>query len=137
MNRSTYMIFAMVLLLYGCNPINTSKEDVDEEQIDYISSFDWMVDSKIGEESVTLHHGPEHIEKLKAAGIDFSPYQGKDATITTYQLKEKQTTGDDLELVIYEVDDKIIGGYGVLEGWDPGLFSLNDKERLVKDDIIR
>jgi hypothetical protein len=42
-----------------------------------------------------------------------------------------------MQVAVYEIDGEIIGGFGILGNWDPGLFSIRDKERLVRDGIIR
>ena len=84
-----------------------------------------------------MRYAPEQIDNYLIAGMDFSPYQGKDAVITTYLLKDKQENGDEMRVEVYEVEGEIIGGFGILEGWDPGLFSMDDRERLVRDEIMR
>ncbi len=67
-------------------------------------------------------------------GLDLKPY--KEVHITTYLLKEKQKTGKKIYADIYQVNEDIIGGYGHLEEWEPGVFSLKEKERLIKEGII-
>lgn len=127
----------MIVLLASCNSDTASKAIVEEAHNNYISSFDWSIDSKHSEVSETIQYRTELIDNLKAAGIDLGPVQGKEATITTYLLKEKQKTGDHLRVTISEDDGRIIGGYGSLENWEPGLFSLKGKEQLVRDGIIK
>jgi len=60
----------------------------------------------------------------------------KEIEITTYILKEKQKTGKKLYASIYEYNGRIIGGNGQLEEWEPGVFSLKDKERLINEGTI-
>jgi len=62
------------------------------------------------------------------------PY--KEIEITTYMLKEKQTKGKKMYASIYEYNGHIIGGNGQLEEWEPGVFSLKDKERLINEGTI-
>ncbi|PFA66919.1 hypothetical protein CN378_12475 [Bacillus sp. AFS015802] len=130
-------MIVFIILLTGCTPDTDSEEDIKESHQNYISSFDWSIDSKISAVSETLHQRPELIDSLKAAEFDLGPVQGEEAVITTYLLNEKQTNGDDLRVSVYEVDGEIIGGYGVLENWVPGVFSLDSKEQLVSDGIVR
>lgn len=137
MNPFKLTIFLFITLMYGCDSNNTPKKVLNEAHSHYLSSFGWEIDSKLSERFETIRYSPELIDNLKTAGIDFSPHQGKRAVITTYLLKEQQTTGDKLRITVVEVNDKIIGGYGSLENWEPGLFSLNDKDRLVSEGIIR
>jgi hypothetical protein len=68
------------------------------------------------------------------AGIDLKPY--KEVYITTYLLKEKQKTGKKIYAYIYQINEDIIGGHGHLETWEPGVFSLKDKERLINEGTI-
>ena len=131
-----FLLIILFILLAGCNSDTTSNATVEEAHKNYISSFGWSIDSKLSEVSETIQYRPELIGNLKAAGIDLGPFQGKEATITTYLLEEKQKTDDHLRVTIFEVDGRIIGGYGSLENWEPGLFSLEGKERLVRDGII-
>lgn len=71
-------------------------------------------------------------------GITFiRTYQGQDATQFVYNLKEKDTDGDSLKAVLYEVDGEVIGGYGVMSNWTPGLFDLADQERLTSENMIK
>ncbi|MFI8687642.1 DUF4830 domain-containing protein [Rossellomorea sp. NPDC077527] len=126
-----------LLLIFALDGCGDPDKVIEESHQAYVSSFGWKIDSKMDATSETLRHAPEQIDNLKVAGMDFSPYQGKEAVITTYILKDKQKNGDDMWVKVYEVEDEIIGGFGILEGWDPGLFSLEDKERVVRDGIIR
>ncbi|WP_179884901.1 DUF4830 domain-containing protein [Bacillus sp. AFS015802] len=137
MNVLKLSMIVFIILLTGCTPDTDSEEDIKESHQNYISSFDWSIDSKISAVSETLHQRPELIDSLKAAEFDLGPVQGEEAVITTYLLNEKQTNGDDLRVSVYEVDGEIIGGYGVLENWVPGVFSLDSKEQLVSDGIVR
>jgi hypothetical protein len=102
----------------------------------YLDDFGWTIKKKESEEVKILHYFPEYLQTLKIAGLDLEAYQGDEATITTYLLKEKQTTGDKMRVIIYEVDGAIIGGHGSLENWAPGAFSLDDKERLLDEGIL-
>ena len=88
--------------------------------------------------SEVVNYYPERIETMQIAGLNLDPYnqRGKEAKITTYTLKEKQKNGDKLSATIYEIDGQLIGGYGGLENWIPGVFSLSDKERLIEEEII-
>ncbi|WP_226675633.1 DUF4830 domain-containing protein [Rossellomorea aquimaris] len=126
--------FWLVFVLAGCGGAD---QDIKDSHHTYLSSFGWTVDSKVEETTETLRHAPEQIENYRIAGMNFSPYQGKDAVITTYLLKDKQENGDEMRVEVYEVEGEIIGGFGILEGWDPGLFSMDDRERLVRDGIMR
>lgn len=66
------------------------------------------------------------------------PYnrKGKEAVITTYTLKEKQLHGYKLFATIYEIDGELVGGYGGLKNGEPGIFSLDDKERLIEQGTL-
>jgi hypothetical protein len=57
------------------------------------------------------------------------------------ELRETQNSEDKNErkmyASIYEMNGTIIGGFGSLEGWTPGYFALADKERLIRDGIMK
>lgn len=55
----------------------------------------------------------------------------------SYELKEKDIEGKHLKAVVYEAEEEIIGGYGVLPSWTPGIFNLDDKERLINEQMIK
>ncbi|MEQ6388940.1 DUF4830 domain-containing protein [Bacillaceae bacterium S4-13-58] len=77
------------------------------------------------------------MESIKIAGLNLGPYKDQEATVTSYFLKEKQKSGDKMTVHIYEIDGKIIGGYGTLENWSPGLFALDDRDVLIERDVMK
>jgi len=97
---------------------------------DYLKSFGWHMDGKISERI----QGTQNFLDAQMAGIDLEPY--KEIEITTSKLKEKQKTGKKIYASVYEYNGKIIGENGKLEEWEPGVFSLKDKERLVSEGTI-
>ncbi|THF79505.1 DUF4830 domain-containing protein [Cohnella fermenti] len=92
----------------------------------------WHVEDKIGKAKLETKSADPSI----AAIVDLKPYANEEIYITTYLLKEKQKTGKQIYAVIYQVDEDIVGGYGHLEDWLPGVFSLKDKERLIGEGTI-
>ena len=50
---------------------------------------------------------------------------------------KKMMKGERLQAVVFEAEGEIIGSYGVLPNWDPGIFNLDDKERLIKEQMIK
>ncbi|MFZ0577319.1 MAG: hypothetical protein WAM41_07380 [Psychrobacillus psychrotolerans] len=42
-----------------------------------------------------------------------------------------------MKAVVFEAEGEIIGDYGVLPSWDPGIFNLDDKERLINEEMIK
>jgi hypothetical protein len=115
-------------MLIGC-----SKEPAVQSYdnpVDYIESFGWHIEEKVGERmQATKNYLP-----AKNIGIDLEPYE--EISITTYLLKEKQKDGKKIFADIYQNNEEIIGGTGHLENWEPGDFSLNDKERLLSEEVI-
>ena len=105
---------------------------------DYLSQYGWHIKSKCNTSTEIVNYYPEQIETFQSRGLNLEPYNNKDieATITSYRLIEKQQNGDTLSVSIYEIDGEIVGGYGALENWTPGIFSLDDKERLLDEGII-
>ncbi|WP_259391425.1 DUF4830 domain-containing protein [Paenibacillus sp. 1011MAR3C5] len=110
-----------------------SKESSDQnngKHVKYLESFGWHIEEKINERTqATKNFLPATI-----AGIDLQSY--KEIEIITYMLKEKQKTEKKVYASIYEYKGHIIGGNGQLEEWEPGVFSLKDKERLINEGTI-
>ncbi|MCR2820055.1 DUF4830 domain-containing protein [Lederbergia panacisoli] len=80
----------------------------------------------------------EVLSGFEANGITFlNDYIGKEVTQYTYELKEKDIEGKRLKAILYEEKEKIIGGYGVLPSWTPGLFNLDDKQSLINERNIK
>lgn len=78
------------------------------------------------------------LSNYEASGITFlEEYIGVEVTEYFYELKEKDVEGKPLEVVLLEVDRDVIGGYGILHSWDPGIFNLDDKERLRSEQMIK
>lgn len=132
-----YIFFFLALSLFLASCSSTADKEITKKHEEYLSASGWHVKSKSSEEIKTTHYHPESLESLKIAGLDLEPYRGKEVKMTTYLLKEKQTNGDKMSASIYEMDNEIIGGHGILENWSPGLFSLDDRERLIEEDIMQ
>ncbi|WLR51872.1 DUF4830 domain-containing protein [Bacillus tianshenii] len=133
MKKLFAFLVCFVVVLVGCN----AEKQFPEEHQAYLSTYGWEIAEQKSSETKKINLYPEAIDMIKRAGLDLEPYKGKEATITTYRLKEKQATGDEMYAVLYEINDKLIGGYGSLENWAPGLFALDDKERLIDDDVLK
>ncbi|MCC3375436.1 DUF4830 domain-containing protein [Cohnella sp. REN36] len=122
-----FSIFCLVFLI-GCGKETTEQNNV--KHMEYLKSFGWHIEEKMSERTQdTKNYLP-----ATNAGIDLKPY--KEIYITTYLLKEKQKTGKKIYADIYQMNEDIIGGSGHLETWEPGDFSLKDKERLINEGTI-
>lgn len=123
-----YFTLCCFIILIGC-----SKEPSDQDNVkhaEYLNSYGWHIDEKISERT----QDTKNFLPATNVGIDLKPY--KEIYITTYLLKEKQKTGKKIYADIYQVNEDIIGGNGHLETWEPGDFSLKDKERLINEGKI-
>ena len=140
--------FIIVWVAFNTNGINTQQTNSDcnkknttisKSHQDYLLQYDWHIQSPCSIRKEVVDYYPEHISTLLSGELNLEPYnkKGKEATITTYTLKEEQQNGDKLSAAIYEIDGKLIGGYGVLENWEPGIFSLDEKIRLIELGNIR
>ncbi|WP_345240481.1 DUF4830 domain-containing protein [Pontibacillus salipaludis] len=118
---------------------NKESETISQHHQDYLLQYGWHIQSKCTSRTKMIHYYPERIEMLQNAGLDLEAYNKEEqvATITTYTLEEKQPNGDQLSATLYEINEELVGGYGVLENWDPGIFSLEDKDRLIEQEKIR
>lgn len=118
------------MFLIGCSKETTEQNNVNP--IEYIESFGWHVEEKISNTKLETKSSDPSI----AAVVDLKPYVNEEVYITTYLLKEKQKTGKKIYANIYQANEDIIGGFGNLDGWLPGVFSLKDKERLINEGTI-
>lgn len=116
------------MFLIGCSKETTEQNNV--KHIEYLKSFGWHIEEKISERT----QDTKNFLPATNAGVDLKPYN--EIYITTYLLKEKQKTGKKIYASIYLVNEDIIGGNGHLETWEPGDFSLKDKEKLINEGII-
>ncbi|MEQ6378374.1 DUF4830 domain-containing protein [Bacillaceae bacterium S4-13-56] len=126
------VLFVSLFLLVGCNTTSIQKEHEE-----YLTSFGWHIQKFTKKETITIDYLPEALESIKIAGLDLGPYKDQEATVTSYFLKEKQKSGDKMTFHIYEIDGKIIGGYGTLENWSPGLFALDDRDVLIERNVMK
>nr|WP_144924135.1 DUF4830 domain-containing protein [Paenibacillus bovis] len=132
--RMILMLVSTIILIIGCNsgPIS-EKHKVHRE---FLVDKGWEIKKSTDVETYTLDIPIEALSNYHASRITFlDDYIGEEVTVYTYELKQKDNEGN-LITYIYEVEDEIIGGYGKLPGWTPGGFNLDDKERLINEDII-
>jgi len=115
-----------------------SLEQVPEDHREFLEGKGWTPLELISLETEEIWLYPELLEQLQGYGLDLADYNqnGTEADNYVYLLEEVQTTGDGVRAVIYEMDGELFGGYGVLEEWEPGGFSLDDKSRLIEDGIL-
>ncbi|MGM0837926.1 MAG: DUF4830 domain-containing protein [Bacillota bacterium] len=137
-----------LILLIGCMFLFVGlfyKGNFPEEHEKYLESYGWHIRAMENEKTINLKdYLPETLQMYKQAGLDLEEYKNKEVMVTGYLLKEKQRKGENasifdgnnMYIFIYEVEGNIIGGHGHLEGWSPGIFSLDDKERLRSEGIL-
>lgn len=128
-----FVMLVVGLLISGCG-----QESLNEQHQQYLSIKGWKIKELTEERTYILDIPNELLSNYEASGITFlNEYLGKEVTQFTYELKEKDIEGEDLKAFVYEVDEKVIGGYGVLPSWTPGRFNLDDKERLINEEMIK
>lgn len=132
MKQNIILLLLGIVWLSGC-----ASDDIDTQQQQYLSSKGWEIKSLDEVEQTTLDTPDEVLENYEASGVTFlREYNGKEVTIHTYSLKEKDAEGASLKAYVYEAEDVIIGGYGILPSWTPGMFHLDDKARLIEQEMI-
>ena len=125
-------IFVLILFLAACS------QPFNEQHVTFLEDKGWHIKEFVSEEIISLDVPEEMLANYEANGITFMrAYEGQEATQFVYSLKEKDTDGDSLKAVLYEVDGEVIGEYGVMSNWTPGLFDLADQERLISDNKIK
>ncbi|WP_169891106.1 DUF4830 domain-containing protein [Litchfieldia alkalitelluris] len=121
------------LFISGCGSVR-----LNEEHDQYLSDKGWEIKELTEERTYLLDIPDELLSNYEASGITFlNEYLGKEVTTYSYELKDKDIEGERLKAFVYEVEGEIIGGYGVLPSWTPGRFNLDDKERLVNEEMIK
>ena len=128
-----FFILVGLLLISGCG-----QESLNEKHELYLSNKGWDIKEPIEIETHILDIPNEMLSNYEASGITFlGEYLGEEVTEHSYELKEKDIEGKHLKAVVYEAEEEIIGGYGVLPSWTPGIFNLDDKERLINEQMIK
>ncbi|MBS4196483.1 DUF4830 domain-containing protein [Lederbergia citri] len=129
MKMRIFLILVGILFVSACG-----QETINEEHKVYLSNKGWEIKKSIEVETFILDTPEEMISNYDAF---LSEYLGEEVTQYFYELKEKDVEGKRLKAVVYEAEEKIIGGYGILPSWTPGGFNLDDKERLINDQMIK
>ncbi|QUG41440.1 DUF4830 domain-containing protein [Psychrobacillus sp. INOP01] len=131
--RKAFAMFVMLLLIPGCG-----QESLNKQHELYLSNKGWEIKELLEVDTYQLEIPDEMLSNFEASGITFlGQYIGVEVTEYFYKLKEKEVEGKPLEVILFEVDGDIIGGYGILPNWEPGTFNLDDKERLRKEQKIK
>lgn len=125
-------LIAGILLVSGC------ALDLKKEHEKYLSYKGWELKDLVEVESYILDIPAEMIRNYEASGVTFlNSYTGEVVSAYTYNLQEKDDNGERLKAVLFEVEEEIIGGYGILPSWTPGIFSLDEKDRLIEEQLIQ
>lgn len=131
--RKALRMLVMLLLISGCE-----LENLNEQHELYLTNKGWEMKELLEVDTYQLDIPDEMLSNYEASGITFlKEYIGVEVTEYFYELREKDVKGKPLEAVLFEVEGDIIGGYGILPSWDPGKFSLDDKERLRSEQMIK
>lgn len=121
------------MLISGCG-----QENLNKPHKQYLSDKGWEIKKAIEAETYTLEIPNEILGNYEASGITFfDEYLGETVTEYTYELKEQDAGGKRLKAIIFESENEIIGGYGVLPSWTPGRFNLDEKQRLLEEKMIK
>ena len=133
MKTRLLLLFIVLLFTAAC-----SRQAYNEQHEVYLSNKGWNMKESIEVETYLLDIPDEMLSNYEASGITFlSDYIGEEVTEYSYELKEKDIEGKHLKAFLLELEGKIIGSYGVLPSWDPGLFNLDEKERLLNEQMIK
>lgn len=128
-----FLILVGILFVSACG-----QESLNEQHDVYLSNKGWEIKKSIVVETYILDIPDEMLSNYEASGITFlSEYSGEEVTQHSYELKEEDMEGKHLKAVVFEVEGEIIGGYGILPSWEPGVFNLDDKERLINEQMIK
>lgn len=133
MKMRMFLLIVGLLFVTACD-----QESIKEQHAIYLSNKGWEIKKSTEVETYILDIPDEMLGNYEASGITFfSGYLGEKVTQHSYELKEVDVKGKHLKVVIFEVEGEIIGDYGVLPSWEPGIFNLDDKERLINEQMIK
>ena len=126
------LFLMLIVVLTAC-----SREDFDMQHMQYLSDKGWDIRQALENETRTSELAEEMLSNYDASGITFlRDYNGETVTEYVYELTDKDAEGEYLKAVIFEVDGEIVGGYGLLPSWTPGMFHLVTKDRLLEEQKI-
>jgi len=127
------LILVGVLFVSACG-----QESLNEQHVVFLAKKGWEIKESIEIETYILDIPDEMLSNFEVNGITFlSEYLGEEVTQHSYELKEEDVEGKRLKAVVFEAEGEIIGDYGVIPSWDPGIFNLNDKERPINEQMIK
>lgn len=131
--------FVMIFSYHCCLFLNRTFVEKDKKsEIPNTMTMLSIRNPRIGVESYILDIPIEMIRNYEASGITFlESYVGEVVSVYTYYLQEKDTNGERLKAVLFESEEDIIGGYIILPSWTPAIFSLDEKERLIDEELIQ
>ena len=133
MKMRMLLILVGILLISACG-----QKSINEQHEEYLSNKGWEIKELIEVETYIVDIPDEMLSNYEASGITFlSEYSGKEITQYSYELKERDVEGERLKAEIFEVNEEIIGGLGILPSWTPGTFNLDDKVRLINEQKIK
>lgn len=134
MNKIRLFIIVVALLVVAA----CSQQTINEQHKQYVLNKGWEIAASSEVKMYTLDFPDEMLRNYEASRITFlREHVGKEVTQYSYELKEKDREGKRLKAVILEVEGEVIGGYGIIPSWAPGLFNLEDKERLINEQILK
>ncbi|WP_042475690.1 DUF4830 domain-containing protein [Bacillus ndiopicus] len=127
-----YAVIVILFFLIAC------EESYDQQHKEYLANMGWHIKKQEREKTYTLQTPEEMLAHYDVDGLTFlRDYQGKEVTQFLYTLKEQDAEHNNVKAVILENEGDIIGGYGLLPSWDPGVFHLMEKEQLVEEKMIK
>ena len=133
MNMRMFLILVGLLFVSACG-----QEILNEQDVVYLGNKGWEIKESIEVEKYIVDIPDEMLRNYEASGITFlSEYLGEEVTQHCYELNEVDVEGNHLKAVVFVVNGEIIGSYGVLPSWEPGVFNLDDKERLLNEEMIK
>jgi hypothetical protein len=117
------LIICMSVLLTACG------NDIPDGHEELLEDNGWSIHAQASQDTLLVKDiEPMNAMNMRKAGFDISLYEGKEITVTHYNIKEKYKGEHELQAAIYELNGEIIGSVGVVENADPGVVSLDQKK---------
>jgi hypothetical protein len=118
-----FLIVCMSILLTACG------NDIPDGHEELLEDNGWSIQAQDSQDTLLVKDvEPMNAMNMRKAGFDISLYEGKEITVTHYDIKEKYKGEHELQAAVYELNGEIIGSVGVVENAEPGVVSLDKKK---------
>ncbi|MEL3971491.1 DUF4830 domain-containing protein [Rossellomorea oryzaecorticis] len=123
------MRFPIFLIIFTSVLLTACGKDIPDGHEELLEDNGWSIQAQDSQDTLLVKDvEPMNAMNMRKAGFDISLYEGKEITVTHYDIKEKYKGEHELQAAIYELNGEIIGSVGVVENAETGVVSLDQKK---------